>query len=148
MDKNQLMRLISQKITFSREEIDAAEAEMHRDRKIISAVARDGINVGLTANKTGTQYFCGYAEGFNLGTLNTYDGGETFVMDGLQIPPWLLDAIGTPLEAPARKVALDWSVSRVLDDAHFEMLDVDGELNELRRRISAQRMGNNRGESS
>lgn len=126
-------------IVFSRDELDAAEAEMRAGRVILSSVARGGLTVGLTANKTGTQWFSGYREGFFLGVLATWDAGETFRLDSLQIPPWLLDAAGTPLEAEARQAARDWSVARMLDDRHFAMLGWEGELEALRRRIAAAR---------
>lgn len=126
-------------IVFSKDELDAAEAEMRAGRVILSSVARGGLTVGLTANKTGTQWFSGYREGFFLGVLATWDAGETFRLDSLQIPPWLLDAAGTPLEAEARQAARDWSVARMLDDRHFAMLGWEGELEALRRRIAAAR---------
>lgn len=127
------------RVRFRREELDAAEAQMHAARGIVSSVERDGLTVGLTANKTGTQWFSGYHRGFFLGVLDTYDRGETFRLHGLHIPAWLLAAIGTPLEEEARSWSRQWSVARMLDDRHFAMLEWDDELDDLRRRIAAVR---------
>jgi len=127
------------KVRFTRKEIDSAEEEMHRTKQPLSSIKRSSIAIGLTCNKTGTQYFCGYHKGFNLGLLNTYDGGETYIFDTIQIPPWLLDAIDTPFEAEARKVSLEWSVARNLDDGYFAMLDMEEPLSDLRRRIAEAR---------
>lgn len=127
------------RVRFRREDLDAAEAQMHAARRILSSVERDGLTVGLTANKTGTQWFSGYHRGFFLGVLDTRDRGETFRLDGLHIPAWLLAAIGTPLEEEARSWSRKWSVARTLDDRHFAMLEWDDELDDLRRRIAEVR---------
>lgn len=58
MPKQQITQILDTR--FSCEEMDAAETEMHRDHKTLSSIQRAGLTIGLTTNKTGTQWFSGY----------------------------------------------------------------------------------------
>ena len=110
IDFNHIQTLVNKgMVVFTREQADAAEAEMRQSKAFISSISSGPIDLGLTQNMDGEPMICSaYCRGFWLGILAARSSGD-LVFNSTSVPFFLQIAFGTEFHDEAAAISAEYS---------------------------------------
>lgn len=134
MSLTKIRARIKDRLTFSREEIDAAVRQMLARQIYVSGVAKDGIAIGLTHNPLVDHCLVSaYADGFWIAPLTLHLNGSG-TLDSIKTARVLLNTMNTEFAEMGRRLAARQSAVH-LDDRAWDESGIEIEIDALRKRM-------------